>query len=295
MALPPMRHPKATTAWSLAAVAIALLGCASQAAAAPCASCGPSRITSATVFYDTAGVHKGALHVRVLATHDGAAAVVPTHGHVLLTVSGPGGEVTLRDRLPIAGVNAGHMSDHRMRIAPGVARRVLGPEGRRARLRTTVRAAAGTPPGAGARENAPKGWHTPLVPAHPATTAPPSPMRWVGESGSLSVIWTNRFPFMPYVASIIPRSGAAPWLISPQDPNSNVVPAENGAVQADGSFVLAVAQPGCGGSGMAQANGRVPALINGWIPAFGAEVMWWWQDAGWPCGSGQGGGPLAAT
>lgn len=271
---------------AVAAITAATVTTASPAAAAPCAGCGPSEVRGAMVYTDTAGADRGSLHVRVLARHgtadDGPATA--THGHVVVTLVGPGGRLVLRDREPIRGARRGHPSDHRMVVPPTDAARVLGPLGRRARVKVVVSAVAGSASGPGRTGHAFKGWHAPWHPPAPAPAGPPLPSIWRGPGASMSVSWTSWPPFRAYVDTILTGTGR-PMPGSTWNPMWSTPPTpDEGLVAADGTFRLVTPTFPC--NGVIVTTGRIPAPQGASIPPGGAEASWSWDRFGPSCTSG---------
>lgn len=244
--------------------AAAIAGATTQALATPAAPREPTRhsfeVISATIYVASAGAAKGSMQARVRARYRFTPALPGEKwiGVTTMTMKGPGGSKTVRDRDRLLHLAAGQPVDHRMPISRAEAARILGPRPKAAKVRVFVRGHLEMQ-GQGANE-ALNVYGMGLIPGFGGylppmytTTFPPSARVWGAATGNqFAVQVTDNAPFRPYVSYVyVMDTPVEPAYLPNDDPAT-------GFIQADNTFALTGAVPNWPCSGPTSVTGSVP-------------------------------------
>lgn len=268
------RSPRPARPLAALVGAVAIAAVATPAFATPAAPGEPTRhsfdVVSAKIYVDSAGAAKGMMQARVRARYRFTAALPGEKwvGVTTMTMKGPGGSKTVRDRDRLLHLAAGQPVDHRMLVSRAEAARILGPRPKSAKVRVFVHGhlelqgqrphealnvyGMGPIPGFG-------GYLPPMY----TTTFPPSARVWGGEIGDqLAVQVTDNAPFRPYVSYVyVMDTPVEPAYLSNGDPVT-------GFIEADNTFALTGAVPNWPCAVPTSVVGSVPPGARPTGPAF---------------------------
>lgn len=292
------RTPSATMSLAGCAIAVGIAGTAVAGPATPHQAARHSfDVISTRVYSDTAGAGKGTMLARVKARYRFTPALANERwiGVTTITLKGPGGSKTVRDRDRLVHPAHGQVVDHRVVIGRAEAARILGPKGHRSDVRVSVRGhiemhgaaekglasgaaggnggnggnagllvGAGGNGGAGAVAgnggNGGNGGAGGLFDVGPTAQFPPSQQTWGG--GNFVVFFTDTAPYRPYAAAwyaYSPTFGAQ--MVEPgYDANGNPT---SGYIRPGNTFQMSASVVFNCLSTPATVNGTVPAQVNG--------------------------------